>query len=133
MTKKNSLKETYEVVGSLKRNGIAVNVHKPKTMRDLPLELIGHCFSQGFDHYGFCSKSSWFSGNPDYGSFDALVTYHQYHKTVDCYVTAILVRPFTEDAFNAYGDIIEKRLGANLTKRLRDIFDSRVYDEALAQ
>jgi hypothetical protein len=132
MAKKDFLKETYEFVCSCNKDGIVVNVHKPKTMRDLPLELIEHCFSHGH-HCEFCSKSSWFSGNPDYGSFDALLTYHQHGKTVDCYVTAILVRPFTEDAYNAYGDIIEKRLGANFSKRLRDIFDSRVYDEELAQ
>lgn len=133
MTKKNFLKEAYEVVCLFKKGGITVNVYKPKMMRDLPLELIEHCFSQGFHHCELCSKSSWFSGNPDYDSFDALVTYHQHCKTVDCYVTAILVRPFSKDAFNAYGDIIEKRLGANYIERLRDIFDSRVYDEELAQ
>lgn len=132
MTKKDFLKETYEFVCSLRRDGITVNVYKPKMMHDLPPELIERCLSQGF-HCEFCSKSSWFSGNPDYGSFDALLTYYQHGKTVDCYVTAILVRPFSKDAFNAYGDIIEKRLGANYIERLRDIFDSRVYDEELAQ
>lgn len=132
MTKKDFLKETYEFVCSVNKDGNVVNVYKPKMMHDLPTELIEHCLSHGH-HCEFCSKSSWFSGNPDYGSFDALLTYHQHGKTVDCYVTAILVRPFSKDAYNAYGDIIEKRFGATYTERLRAIFDSRVYDEALAQ
>lgn len=133
MTKKDFLKETYEVVCLLKRNGITVNVHKPKTMRDLPDALIEHCLNCVPKNCDFGYKSSWFGDNPDYGICDALLTNYQHGNTLDCYVTAILVRPFSKDAFNAYGDIIEKRLGANYIERLRDIFDSRVYDEELAQ
>jgi hypothetical protein len=132
MTKKEFVKETYEIVCSADKDGIVVNVYKPKTMRDLPSGLIEHCLSHGH-HCEFSDKGSWFGDNPDYGIFDALLTNHQHGNTVDCCVTAILVRPFSKDAFDAYGDILERRLDAKDIERLRDIFDSRVYDEALTR
>ena len=133
--KKIKMKDTilshYQKVHELDLHGWAVRVWKPRTMQQLPaykmLEVI-----DGYAEDARCAlrdddKAYWGYGNPDWGMWDALLVRYvdPRHKTLDIYFAAILVRPFSREAFEWY----EKRhTGLEYMERLMLMWDSREFD-----
>ena len=105
---------------------VTVRVWKPKTMGDLSaIDLHSEMLSLRRQVYGL-SEVYWGTGNPDYGDWDAQMVYcaDPHHMTVDIYICALLIRPFSEEAFNHYGE----RMGLSVWKRLLLMWDSRNFD-----
>ena len=115
------VKTAEEVMGE-----VTVRVWKPKTMGDLSaIDLHSEMLSLRRQVYGL-SEVYWGTGNPDYGDWDAQMVYcaDPHHMTVDIYICALLIRPFSEEAFNHYGE----RMGLSVWKRLLLMWDSRNFD-----
>ncbi len=115
------VKAAEEVMGD-----VTVRVWKPKTMGDLSaIDLHSEMQSLRRQVYGL-SEVYWGTGNPDYGDWDAQMVYcaDPHHMTVDIYICALLIRPFSEEAFNHYGE----RMGLSVWKRLLLMWDSRNFD-----
>ena len=115
------VKATEEVMDE-----VTVRVWKPKTMGDLSaIDLHSEMLSLRRQVYGL-SEVYWGTGNPDYGDWDAQMVYcaDPHHMTVDIYICALLIRPFSEEAFNHYGE----RMGLSVWKRLLLMWDSRNFD-----
>lgn len=121
----------YQKVHELEMHGLTVRVWKPRTMQQLPatemLSQIKHYAKDAADWCSWNDKATWWGGNPDIGTWDALLT--QYvdprRKTLDIYFAAILVRPFSRESYDLYGDYM---IDLNKTDRLMAMFDSREYD-----
>jgi hypothetical protein len=73
-------------------------------------------------------KADWQLGNPDYGMWDALTVYHYdpSHKMFDIYIAAIIVRPFSREAYETYCRQHERIDDVN--QRLMLMWDSREFD-----
>lgn len=100
-------------------------------MQQLPaynmLEVIG---SYAEDDARWCAienKAAWFYGNPDWGMWDALLVRYvdPRRKTLDIYIAAILVRPFSREAYDWYS---RHHVGLEQVERLMLMWDSREYD-----
>ena len=121
----------YQKVHELEMHGLTVRVWKPRTTQQLPatemLSQIKHYAKDAADWCSWNDKATWWGGNPDIGTWDALLT--QYvdprRKTLDIYFAAILVRPFSRESYDLYGDYM---IDLNKTDRLMAMFDSREYD-----
>ena len=128
---KDIILEHYQKVHELDMHGMVVRVWKPRTMQQLPaqemLTQIKHYAKDASDWCSWNDKATWWGGNPDIGSWDAMLT--QYvdprHRTLDIYFAAILVRPFSREAYDRYGDLM---LDLNKQDRLVAMWDSRNYD-----
>lgn len=134
--KKIKMKETilshYQKVHELEMNGYTVRVFKPKTMQRLPsymmLDCIQHKAKDAICYMITADKADWRMGNPDYGMWDALTVYHcdPSHKTFNIYIAAILVRPYSCEAYDTYCRMHESISDVN--QRLMLIWDSREFD-----
>lgn len=136
MTKKIKMKDTilehYQKVHEMEVDGLTVRVWKPRTMQHLPAHgMLGWIKERARSAAHYCiyeQKNDWYLGNPDLGLWDAQTVYHidPRHKTFDIYVAAILVRPFSREAYDFYcqrhGEI------EDVNQRLMLMFDSREYD-----
>jgi hypothetical protein len=73
-------------------------------------------------------KTYWWFGNPDYGMWDAQTVYHYdpRHKAFNIYFAAILVRPFSREAYETYCRLHESI--DDINQRLMLMFDSREFD-----
>ena len=129
---KDTILEHYQKVHELEMRGLTVRVWKPRTMQQLPsyfmLELIKN---RARDEAHYClreQKNDWSLGNPDLGMWDAQVVYHTdpRHKTFDIYIAAIIVRPFSREAYDFYCSRHTEITDVN--QRLMLMFDSREYD-----
>ena len=108
--KKIKMKDTilshYQKVHELEMDGYTVRVFKPRTMQQLPAhEMLSWIKSRAKDailHMKTEGKADWRLGNPDYGLWDAQTVYHYApsHKTFNIYIAAILVRPFSREAYD---------------------------------
>ena len=134
--KKIKMKDTilshYQKVHELEMDGITVRVFKPRTMQQLPahkmLEWIKFRAKDAFSYMIMEQKADWQMGNPDYGLWDAQTVYHYdpRHKAFNIYIAAILVRPFSREAYECYeqahADIDD------VNQRLMLMWDSREFD-----
>ena len=110
--KKIKMKDTilshYQKVHELEMDGYTVRVFKPRTMQQLPAhEMLSWIRSRAKDaiHYMIIEqKADWRLGNPDYGLWDAQTVYHYdpRGKAFNIYIAAILVRPFSREAYETY-------------------------------
>ena len=110
--KKIKMKDTilshYQKVHELVVDGVTVRVWKPRTMQHLPaycmLKWIKDRAEDAIKDMYIERKNRWLLGNPDYGLWDAQTVYHSdpHHDTFDIYIAAILVRPFSREAYDFY-------------------------------
>lgn len=134
--KKIKMKDTilshYQKVHEIEMDGFTVRVFKPRTMQKLPAHKMLHWIkSRAEDAIRYMKtegKADWQMGNPDYSIWDAQTVYHYdpSHKTFNIYIAAILVRPFSREAYEFYcrqHDSID-----DVNQRLMLMFDSREYD-----
>ena len=134
--KKIKMKDTilshYQKVHELEMDGYTVRVFKPRTMQKLPAHKMLHWIkSRAEDAIRYMKeeqKTDWQMGNPDYGLWDAQTVYHYdpSHKTFNIYIAAILVRPFSREAYDTYCRMHEAVDDVN--QRLMLMFDSREFD-----
>lgn len=134
--KKIKMKDTilshYQKVHELEMDGYTVRVFKPRTMQKLPafrmLEWIKSRAEDAICYMKEEQKSDWQMGNPDYSIWDAQTVYHYdtSHKTFNIYIAALLVRPFSREAYDTYCRMHEAVDDVN--QRLMLMFDSREYD-----
>ena len=129
---KDTILEHYQKVHELEVDGITVRVWKPRTMQSLPahcmLEWIKYRAGEAARYIAFEQKNDWYLSNPDYGLWDAQVVYHTdpRHKTFDIYIAAIIVRPYSREAYDFYCQRHTEITDVN--QRLMLMFDSREYD-----
>ena len=122
----------YQKVHELEMDGLTVRVWKPRTMQRLPsynmLAWIRFCASEYHDSVEFGRRGIWRMGNPDYGMWDAQTVYHAdpRRKVLDIYVAAILVRPFSREAYDLYCRF--HRDVDDVNQRLMLMWDSREHD-----
>ena len=134
--KKIKMKDTilshYQKVHELEMDGYTVRVFKPRTMQQLPahkmLEWIKFRAEDAFSYMIMEQKADWQLGNPDYGMWDALTVYHYdpRGKAFNIYIAAILVRPFSREAYETYCRLHESIDDVN--QRLMLMWDSREFD-----
>ena len=111
-------------------DGITVRLWKPRTMERLPAykmrAVMRHYRNDYESFYRWDGKVKWFTGNPDWGFFDAQtsVCHDPHRKCVDIYVCALLIRPFSREADRHY----EERMSLPWEDRLLLMWDSRTYD-----
>ena len=134
--KKIKMKDTilshYQKVHELEMDGYTVRVFKPRTMQQLPAhEMLAWIKDRAKDAILYMKeeqKADWRLGNPDYGMWDALTVYHYdpRNKAFNIYIAAILVRPFSREAYENYCSMHEAVDDVN--QRLMLMFDSREFD-----
>jgi hypothetical protein len=122
----------YQKVHELEMDGYTVRVFKPRTMQQLPahkmLEWIKFRAEDAISYMVMEQKADWQLGNPDYGMWDAQTVYHYdpSHKAFNIYIAAILVRPFSREAYETYCRMHESIDDVN--QRLMLMWDSREFD-----
>lgn len=129
---KDIILEHYQKVHELEMHGLTVRVWKPRTMQQLPAYMMLHVlqdFAREARHW--CAtekKAEWFYGCADYCVYD--IKFVRYvdprHKTLDVYVAAALIRPFSREAYEWYDR--HDSCGLTQTERLMLMWDSREYD-----
>ena len=134
--KKIKMKDTilshYQKVHEIEMDGFTVRVFKPRTMQHLPayqmLYWIKSRAENAICHLIRENKAEWRLGNPDYGLWDAQTVYHYdpRGKAFNIYIAAILVRPFSREAYDTYCRLHENIDDVN--QRLMLMWDSREYD-----
>jgi len=135
--KKIKMKDTilshYQKVHELEMDGYTVRVFKPRTMQKLPAhEMLSWIKSRAKEAIRYMimeQKAEWRLGNPDYGMWDALTVYHYdpSHKAFNIYIAAILVRPFSREAYETYCGFDAAYID-DVNQRLMLMFDSREFD-----
>ena len=121
----------YQKVHELKLHGVTVRVWKPRTMQQLPaynmLGVIDDYAEEAEKAFYTNDKAYWAYGNPDWGLWDALLVRYinPKYKTLDIYFAAILVRPFSREAYEWYND---HHVGLEQIERLMLMWDSREFD-----
>ena len=129
---KDTILEHYQKVHELVVDGITVRVWKPRTMQQLPahqmLAWIKYRAEDAARYMILAQKNEWRMGNPDYGLWDAQTVYHYdpRHKMFDIYIAAIIVRPWSREAYDFYCQR-HTEIG-DVNQRLMLMFDSREYD-----
>ena len=122
----------YQKVHELEMDGITVRVFKPRTMQQLPaysmLRWIKNRAKDAIDWMKTENTTYWGLGNPDLGMWDAQTVYHYdpRHKAFNIYIAAILVRPYSREAYECYG--ATHAFITDVNQRLMLMWDSREYD-----
>ena len=122
----------YQKVHELEMDGFTVRVFKPRTMQPLPahkmLSWIKYRAEEAISYMKMEYKADWRSGNPDYGLWDAQTVYHYdpRGKVFNIYIAAILVRPFSREAYEQYCQTHESI--DDINQRLMLMWDSREFD-----
>lgn len=135
--KKIKMKDTilshYQKVHEIEMDGYTVRVFKPRTMQQLPshkmLLWIKDRAEGAVSYMTWESKAYWRNGNPDYGMWDAQTVYHfdPRNKAFNIYIAAILVRPFSREAYETYQNFDAAYID-DVNQRLMLMWDSREYD-----
>ena len=129
---KDTILSHYQKVHELEMDGYTVRVFKPRTMQQLPShKMLSWIKSRAEDAIRYMiieQKADWRLGNPDYGLWDAQTVYHYdpRNKAFNIYFAAILVRPFSREAYETYSSMHESIEDVN--QRLMLMFDSREFD-----
>jgi hypothetical protein len=121
----------YQKVHELELHGMTVRVWKPRTMQQLPAYKMREemeVYAEEEERVLYTrNKAYWLYGNPDWGMWDALLVRYvdPRRKTLDIYFCALLIRPFSREAFNWYEGHCS---GLEHIERLMLMWDSREYD-----
>ena len=125
-SKEKLLLEHYVKTAEEVMDDVTVRVWKPKTMQKLPAAYM-RALMESHRQSAYSARGIyWGTSNPDYGFWDAQIVFcadHQ-HMTVDIYICALLIRPFSEEARIHY----DVRMGLSVWKRLLLMWDSRNFD-----
>ena len=134
--KKIKMKDTilshYQKVHELEMDGYTVRVFKPRTMQQLPAyKMLAWIKGKAKDAILYMeteNKAEWQFGNPDYGLWDALTICHYTprFKLFDIYITSILVRPYSREAYETYSR--QQEMIDDMNHRLMLMWDSREFD-----
>jgi hypothetical protein len=117
--KEQFLKENYEILEEGKcadatfvdRNGITIKgsyrIYKAKVLQRIPKDMIEHCRRFANTPLHWCPRRDWYGLNGDYGYFDSIAAVRNVGTkkegyTIECYISAILRRPFTEEQRKHY-------------------------------
>lgn len=126
MTTREVLSNYYELVMSKECGKKVLNVYKGKDMCSLPASFLYDYANPETICPNHPVRGMKFStGNPDYGDWDAQIVKVIHGYVVDVYVCAILVRPFSKEAYDKYGSM----MGMCAQKRAALLWDSREYDK----
>ena len=128
---KDIILEHYQKVHELEVDGVTVRVWKPRTMQQLPAYMMRSNINEfvKLAKHWYCieNKAIWDCGCDDWGIYD--VKYARYtdprRKTLDIYVAALLIRPFSREARDWYE---QHTYGLSPIERLMLMWDSREYD-----
>ena len=125
LSRKSLILEHYIQTAELVNDSMTVKLWKPKTMGKLPaynMQSLMRSYNMPLRSYAYWSK-----GNYDAGLYDAQLTiyYDPHRKVTDIYICSILMRPFSREAYEHYGE----RLGLEPMDRLLLMWDSRQFDE----
>ena len=125
-SKEKLLLEHYVKTAEEVMDDVTVRVWKPKTMQKLPAAYMRALMESHRQSALSARDIYWGTGNPDYGYWDAQIVYcaNRRQMTVDIYICALLIRPYSEEAFNHY----DERMGLEVWKRLLLMWDSRNFD-----
>jgi len=128
MKREDIIKENYEYVTCNYNGKALVRIWKPYNMGDIPVDLIIMDATTYRMHCGIpYTKEQWSTTDPDYGCWDAHVVLHRHGLICDYYVCALLIRPFSKEAYDYYVDGND----LDVTPRLELMWDSRNYDKHL--
>ena len=122
----------YQKVHEIEMNGFTVRVFKPRTMQQLPayrmLQWVKQRAGDAVDWMKTENTTYWGLGNPDYDMWDAQTVYHYdpRNKAFNIYIAAILVRPFSREAYETYCRTHENI--DDINQRLMLMWDSREFD-----
>ena len=137
--KKIKMKDTilshYQKVHEIEMDGYTVRVFKPRTMQQLPShKMLSWINIRAKDAIHYMkwepeAKAGWRSGNPDYGMWDAQTVYHYdpRNKAFNIYIAALLVRPFSREAYETYCSF-DAAFISDINQRLMLMWDSREFD-----
>ena len=125
--------EHYRKVYETEIDGVTVRVFKPRTMGKLPTyAMLDVLKSRALDASRWHAversrKVQWWLGNPDVGVWDAQIVrrFDPKKMTLDIYFAALLIRPFSRQAFDWYSD---HSLVSDPVARLTLMWDSREFD-----
>lgn len=125
--------EHYRKVYESEMDGVTVRVWKPKTMGKLPTYAMSdQLMNRTKDASKWAAierdrKVQWWLGNPDYGAWDAQLVrrFDPRSMTIDIYFAALLIRPFSKQAFDWYG---AHSTVCDPVARLMLMWDSREFD-----
>lgn len=125
LSRKSLILEHYIQTAELVIDSITVKLWKPKTMGKLParyMQTIMRCYSDMHVRTNAC----WSTGNYDAGLFDTQLTIYQdpHRKVTDIYICSLLMRPFSIEACEHYGE----RMSLEPMDRLLLMWDSRQFD-----
>ena len=132
---KDLVMEHYRMVYEIKVDGVTVRVWKPRTMGKLPT----HAMKSEIEHraddarrYAAIEQSrkvQWWTGNPDYGIWDAQIVrrFDPKKMELDLFFAALLIRPFSQQAFEWYR---EHSMVYDPIARMVMMWDSREFDKA---
>ena len=125
-SKEKLILEHYVMAAEEVMGEVTVRVWKPKTMGDLSAIDMRSEMQSHRHLVDYAKGVFWGTGNPDYGDWDAQLVYcaDPHRKVVDIYICALLIRPYSEEALNHYGE----RMGLSVWKRLLLMWDSRQFD-----
>lgn len=132
---KDTILSHYQKVHEFEKDGIIVRVWNPRTMQQLPAhKMLSWIKSRAKDAIHYMkwdpeAKADWRHGNPDYGIWDAQTVYHYdpRHKAFNIYIAAILVRPFSREAYETYCGFDAAYID-DVNQRLMLMWDSREFD-----
>ena len=135
--KKIKMKDTilshYQKVHEIEMDGYTVRVFKPRTMQQLPAhEMLSWIKSRAEGAIRYMNtedKADWQLGNPDYGLWDAQTVYHYdpRHKAFNIYIAAIIVRPYSREAYETYCGFDAAYID-DVNQRMMLMWDSREFD-----
>ena len=129
---KDIILNNYQKVHELEMDGMTVRVFKPRTMQQLPayqmLQWIKNRAEDAIRYMITEQKADWQLGNPGYGLWDAHTVYHYdpRGKAFNIYIAAILVRPFSREAYETYCRLHDNI--DDINQRLMLMWDSREFD-----
>lgn len=125
--------EHYRKVYETEMDGVTVRVWKPMMMGLLPRHAMLSELKFRVDDAKLYpemvhqNKVQWLLGNPDYGTWDAQIVrrFDPRKMELDIYFAAILVRPFSKQAYDWYE---AHSMVCNPVARLTLMWDSRIFD-----
>lgn len=125
LSRKSLILEHYIQTAELVIDGVTVKLWKPKTMGKLPASGM-QSLMRGYT-LPLSDSAYWSKGNYDAGLYDVqLVIYFDPHRKVtDIYICSLLMRPFSNEAYERYGE----RMGLKPMDRLLLMWDSRQFDK----
>lgn len=106
------------------REGYIVRIYKPRTMGPIESLYRFRDTLKSYIHNAIGVPGKWFTGNPDWGYWDAQVVYKRNVSSniIDIYFCAIICHPWTEEDDRYY----EEHMSLPWYQRLLLMWDNRI-------